>query len=48
MTVMILGTVVVVLVLGIMSLGWLPENTTPEAEQITSDGALTYGTDFTG
>ena len=47
MTVMILGTVAVVFVLGIMSLGGLPENTTPEAEQVTSDSALTYGTDFT-
>ena len=47
MTVMILGTVAVVFVLGIMSLGGLPENTTPEAEHITSDSALTYGTDFT-
>ena len=47
MIVMILGTVAVVFVLGIMSLGGLPENTTPEAEQITSDRALTYGTDLT-
>ena len=47
MTAMILGTVAVVFVLGIMSLGGLPENTTPEAEQMTSDSALTYGTDFT-
>jgi len=47
MTAMILGTVAVVFVLGIMSLGGLPENTTPEAEQVTSDSALTYGTDFT-
>jgi len=47
MTAMILGTVAVVFVLGIMSLGGLPENTTPEAEQATSDSALTYGTDFT-
>ena len=46
MTVMILGTVAVVFVLGIMSLGGLPENTTPEAEHITSDSAPTYGTDF--
>ena len=46
MTAMILGTVAVVFVLGVMSLGGLPENTTPEAEQITSDSALTYGTDF--
>ena len=47
MTAMILGTVAVVFVLGIMSLGGLPENTTPETEQMTSDSALTYGTDFT-
>ena len=47
MTAMILGTVAVVFVLGVMSLGGLPENTTPEAEQVTLDGALTYGTDFT-
>ena len=47
MTVMILGTVAVVFVLGIMSLGGLPENTTPEAEQITSDSAATHGTDLT-
>jgi len=47
MTVMILGTVAVVFVLGIMSLGGLPENTTPETEQITLDSTLTYGTDFT-
>lgn len=47
MTVMILGTVAVVFFLGIMSLGGLPENTTPEAEQIISDSALVYGTDFT-
>ena len=47
MTAMILGTVAVVFVLGIMSLGGLPENTTPGAEQTTSDSALTYGTDFT-
>ena len=47
MTVMILGTVAVVFFMGIMSLGGLPENKTPEAEQITSDSALTYGTDFT-
>ena len=46
MTVMILGTVAVVFVLGIMSLGGLPENTTPETEQITLDSTLTYGTDF--
>ena len=46
MTAMILGTVAVVFVLGVMSLGGLPENTTPEAEQVTSDSALTYGTDF--
>ena len=46
MTVMILGTAAVVFVLGIMSLWGLPENTTTEAEQITSDGALTYGIDF--
>ena len=43
MTVVILGTVAVVFVLGIMSLGGLPENTTPEAEQITSDSALGHG-----
>ena len=47
MTAMILGTVAVVFVLGVMSLGGLPENTTPEAEQVTLDSALTYGTDFT-
>ena len=47
MTAMILGTVAVVFVLSVMSLGGLPENTTPEAEQVTLDGALTYGTDFT-
>ena len=47
MTVMILGTVAVVFVLGVMSLGGLPENTTPEGEQVTLDSALTYGTDFT-
>ena len=47
MTAMILGTVAVVFVLGVMSLGGLPENTAPEAEQVTSDSALTYGTDFT-
>ena len=47
MTVMILGTVAVVFALGIMSLGGLPENTTPEAEQITSDSAATYGTVLT-
>ena len=47
MTAMILGTVGVVFVLGVMSLGGLPENTTSEAEQATSDSALTYGTDFT-
>ena len=47
MTAMILGTVAVVFVLGVMSLGGVPENTTPEAEQVTLDGALTYGTDFT-
>ena len=47
MTVMILGTVAVVFALGIMSLGGLPENTTPETEQITLDSTLTYGTDFT-
>ena len=47
MTAMILGTVAVVFALGIMSLGGLPENTTPEAEQITPDSGLTYGTDFT-
>ena len=47
MTAMILGTVAVVFVLGVMSLGGLSENTTPEAEQATSDSALTYGTDFT-
>jgi hypothetical protein len=47
MTAMILGTVAVVFVLGVMSLGGLPENTTPEAEQITPDSGLTYGTDFT-
>ena len=47
MTVIILGTVAVVFVLGIMSLGGLPEITTPEAEQITLGSALTYGTDFT-
>ena len=46
MTVMILGTAAVVFVLGIMSLWGLPENTTTEAEQITADGALTYGIDF--
>ena len=47
MTAMILGTVAVVFVLGVMSLGGLPENTPPEAEQMTSDSALSYGTDFT-
>lgn len=47
LTVMILGTVAVVFVLGIMSLGGLPGNTTPEAGQITLDSALTYSTDFT-
>ena len=47
MTVIILGTVAVVFVLGIMSLGGLPENTKLEAKQITSDSALSYGTDFT-
>tara|TARA_B100000035_G_scaffold241838_1_gene210315 strand:+ start:341 stop:901 length:561 start_codon:yes stop_codon:yes gene_type:complete len=47
MTAMILGTVAVVFVLGIMSLGGLSENTTSEADQATSDSALTYGTDFT-
>ena len=47
MTTMILGTVAVVFVLGIMSLGGLPENTTPDAGPMTSDSALTYGTDFT-
>ena len=47
MTVMILGTVAVVFVLGIMSLGGLPENTTSEAEQITSASAATYGSDLT-
>ena len=47
MTAMIVGTVAVVFVLGIMSLGGLPENPTPEAEQATSDSALIYGTDFT-
>ncbi len=47
MTTMILGTVAVVFALGIMSLGGLPENTTPEAEQTTPDSGLTYGTDFT-
>ncbi len=47
MTAMILGTVAVVFVLGIMSVGGLPENTTPEAEQITPDSGFTYGTDFT-
>ena len=47
MTVMILGTVAVVFVLGVMSLGGLPENTTPEGEQVTLDSALTYGTDTT-
>ncbi len=31
MTAMILGTVAVVFVLGFMSLGGLPKNTTPEA-----------------
>ena len=47
MTAMILGTVAVVFALGIMSLGGLPENTTPKAEQIKPDSGLTYGTDFT-
>ena len=47
LTVMILVTVAVVFVLGIMSLGGLPENTKPEADQITSNSALTDGTDFT-
>ena len=47
MTVMILGTAAVVFVLGIMSLWGLPENTTTEAEQITPDSALTYGSDST-
>ena len=46
MTAMILGTVAVVFVLGVMSLGGLPKNTTPEAEQVTLDSALTYGTDL--
>ena len=46
MTAMILGTVAVVFVLGVMSLGGLPENTTPASEHMTSDSALTYGTDF--
>ena len=47
MTAMILGTVAVVFALGIMSLGGLPENAAPEGEPVTSDSALTYGTDFT-
>ena len=47
MTAMILGTVAVVFVLGIMSVGGLPENTTPQAEQIAPESGLTYGTDFT-
>lgn len=47
MTAMILGTVAVVFVLGVMSLGGLPENTTPEAEQVTLDSAPTCGSDFT-
>ena len=47
MTAMILGTVAVVFVLGVISLGGLHKITTPEAEQVTLDGALTYGTDFT-
>ena len=46
MTAMILGTVAVVFVLGIMSVGGLPENTTPEAEQRTPDSRLTSGIDF--
>ena len=37
MTLMILGTVAVVFFLGIMSLGGLPENTMPEAEQTISE-----------
>ena len=41
MTAVILGTVAVVFVLGVMSLGGLPKNTTPEAEQVTLDSALT-------
>ena len=47
MTVMILGTVAVVFMLGVMSLGGLSENTMSASEQMTSDSALTYGTDFT-
>ena len=47
MTAMILGTVAVVFVLGVMSLGGLSENTMSASEQMTSDSALTYGTDFT-
>ena len=47
MTAMILGTVAVVFVLGVMSLGGLPKNTTPEAEQVNLDSALTYGTYLT-
>ena len=47
MTAMILGTVAVVFALGIMSLGGLPENAAREGEPVTSDSALTYGTDFT-
>ena len=46
MTAMIVGTVAVVFVLGVMSLGGLSKNTTPEAEQVTLDSALTYGTDL--
>ena len=42
MTVMILGTVAVVFVLGVMSLGGLPENTTPEGEQVTLDLSLIH------
>jgi len=41
MTAMILGTVAVVFALGIMSLGGLPENTTPKAEQIKPNSGLT-------
>ena len=44
MTVMILGTVAVVFMLGVMSLGGLSENTMSASEQMTSDSALTYGT----
>ena len=47
MTAMILGTVAVVFVLGFMSLGGLPKNTTPDAEQVNLDSALTYGTYLT-